>query len=77
MQSNIQKWGNSLGIRIPMKLAKKLNLHAGSFVNLEIEDHRLIIQTTRYDLDTMLREITPKNLHHLNLEDEQMGNEEW
>ncbi|MBS0654379.1 MAG: AbrB/MazE/SpoVT family DNA-binding domain-containing protein [Verrucomicrobia bacterium] len=77
MQSNIRKWGNSLGVRIPIQLAKKLNIHAGSTVTLEIENGRLIVQTPRYDLETMLGEITSKNLHHQMLDDGQTGAEEW
>jgi antitoxin MazE len=77
MQSHIQKWGNSLGVRIPVHLAKKLNLHVGSTVTLEVENGRLIVQTPQYNLETMLSAITPKNLHHQMLEDTQTGNEEW
>ncbi|MBS0634903.1 MAG: AbrB/MazE/SpoVT family DNA-binding domain-containing protein [Verrucomicrobia bacterium] len=77
MFSHIQKWGNSLGVRIPAQLAKKLNLHAGSSVILEIEKGRLVVQTPKYDLDMMLSAITPQNRHHLALEDTQTGKEEW
>lgn len=77
MQTHLQKWGNSLGLRIPMQLAKKLGLHPGSSVSLEVEENRLIIQTPKYDLETMLKGITPKNMHHQILDDEQQGNEEW
>ncbi len=77
MQSQIQKWGNSLGLRIPMQLAKKLNLHAGSSVNLEIENGRLVVQTPKYDLESMLDEITSENLHHQKFDDGQIGREEW
>ena len=41
MQTHIQKWGNSLGLRIPMQLAKQLQLHAGSLVILKIEEDRM------------------------------------
>ncbi|MBA2368248.1 MAG: AbrB/MazE/SpoVT family DNA-binding domain-containing protein [Candidatus Protochlamydia sp.] len=78
METHIQKWGNSLGLRIPNQVIKQLQLHAGSAVNIEIEDGRIIIETPKYDLDTMLKGITPKNLHHLKLDDEQqLGNEAW
>lgn len=76
MDAHIQKWGNSLGVRIPMQLAKKLNLHYGSHVILEIEDGRLIIQPPKYDLEMMLKEITPENQHHI-IDDQQKGKEEW
>lgn len=79
MESHIQKWGNSLAIRIPMHLAKQLNLHPGSTVTLKIEgDSQLIIQTPRYDLKTMIEAITPENQHHQYFEDDsKKGNEEW
>lgn len=77
MQAHIQKWGNSLGLRIPLRWAKLLNLHQGSAVTLEIDDGRLIIHPPKYCLDTMLNEITPKNQHHSILDDGKKGNEEW
>ena len=77
MQAHIQKWGNSLGLRIPMQLAKQLKLHQGSPVTLEIEQGRIIIQPPKYNLEMMLKDITPKNQHHQILDDEQRGNEEW
>lgn len=77
-QSRIQKWGNSLGVRIPIQLAKQLHLHPGSPISLEIENGRLIVQTPHYNLDEMLKEITPKNQHHLLLDDDtSTGVEEW
>lgn len=77
MQAYIQKWGNSLGLRIPLQLAKQLNLHQGSTVTLEIEDGRIIIQPPKYCLDTMLNQITLKNQHHPILDDDKKGSEEW
>ena len=77
MQAYIQKWRNSLGLRIPVQLAKLLKLHQGSPVTLEIEKGRIIIQAPKYDLEMMLKDITQKNQHSPLLEDEQKGNEEW
>lgn len=77
MQTHLQKWGNSLGLRIPIQIAKQLKLHQGSSVNLEIEDGKIIIQSPKYQLEKMLKEITPKNRHHQILDDAQQGNEEW
>jgi len=77
MQTRIQKWGNSLGVRIPLQLAKQLNLHQGSSVNLGVEQGCIVIQPPKYDLDAMLNQINRKNQHHQILEDTQKGNEEW
>lgn len=77
MEAHIQKWGNSLGLRIPMQIAKQLRLHAGSQVILKIENGQIIIQSPKYNLDEMLKNITNKNRHHQILDDDQQGNEEW
>jgi antitoxin MazE len=77
MHSHVQKWGNSLGVRIPIDLAKQLHLQPGSPVSLKIEDGRLIVQTPRYTLNKMLEGITSKNTHHHELlDDSAIGNEE-
>lgn len=64
MKSRIQKWGNSLAIRIPIQLVKRFHLHHGNHVNLEIEDGRIVIQTPQYNLNAMVKAITPENQHH-------------
>jgi antitoxin MazE len=76
MQAHIQKWGNSLGLRIPSQLAKRLDLYPGSAVTIEIKDRQMIIQAPKYDLDTMLRSITAENRHHQIFYDKQFGIEE-
>ncbi|MGG3744960.1 AbrB/MazE/SpoVT family DNA-binding domain-containing protein [Paenibacillus chibensis] len=34
----VQKWGNSLGVRIPKSLAVKVGLEEGSEIELDVED---------------------------------------
>ncbi|MFN9114534.1 MAG: AbrB/MazE/SpoVT family DNA-binding domain-containing protein, partial [Bacteroidota bacterium] len=41
MQTHIDKWGNSLGVRIPSKIAASLMLKAGSDVELLLEAGQL------------------------------------
>jgi antitoxin MazE len=77
MQTQIQKWGNSLGVQIPVQLAKQLQLHPGSPVTVEIENERIVIQPPKYDLESMLKNIAPDNLHHVVFDDQPTGNEEW
>lgn len=77
MRTQIQKWGNSLGLRIPMQFAKQLKLHEGSSVAIDIEKGKIVIQSPKYDLETMVKNITSQNQHHQILEDNQRGNEEW
>jgi antitoxin MazE len=44
MIGHIDKWGNSLGVRIPSKIAASLMLKAGSDVELVLEADQLIIK---------------------------------
>ncbi len=68
MKVRIQKWGNSLALRIPKVFAKETNIESGSQVELQLEDHHLIIKPiigeSEYDLDYMLSGINETNIHH-------------
>jgi antitoxin MazE len=81
MQGQIQKWGNSLGVRLPMQLAKQAHLHSGSHVILGIEHDKITIQPSKkpskYNLKKMLNGISKKNLHRPVCDDTSKGNEEW
>ena len=77
MQVNIQKWGNSLGIRIPKAFAKKLGLHEGSKADIELEQDHLCIYPKTYQLSELLDQVTPENLHHIEIDDLPQGREEW
>lgn len=66
MQTKIQKWGNSLGLRIPRSFAEEAGVEAGSEVDLSIEDGDLVVKPARrrkYRLRELLRRVTAKNLH--------------
>jgi len=64
MQATIQKWGNSLGVRIPSFIAKDLSLKNGSSVEIIEEDNKIIIQTSKKKtLKEILELVTPENIH--------------
>ena len=64
MQATIQKWGNSLGIRIPSFIAKDLALKNGSSVEIIEEDDRIIIQASKKkSLQEILELVTDENIH--------------
>lgn len=78
MNAYIQKWGNSLAVRIPSKLIKKLNLANGTSVELSAKNHHLIISPIKSELDTLLESINSSNRHPEGLEDDTLkGAEEW
>jgi antitoxin MazE len=66
MHTRIQKWGNSLGLRIPKSLAEEAGVEAGSEVDLSLEDGQLVVTPTRqrkYRLRDLLRKVTSENVH--------------
>lgn len=78
MTAKIQKWGNSLGIRIPKSIIEKANLSENSEVEIENKDGAIIIfpRQKKLSLDTLLSEITKDNLHQES-DDEVEGREVW
>ena len=66
MITTIQKWGNSLGVRIPKSVALDAHVQEGMKVDVREEDNRLVItpmENTPYSLDALLRRVSPKNVH--------------
>ncbi len=66
MRARIQRWGNSLALRIPKAIAADAKLRQESEVNLVITDGKLIVTpigAPTWDLDELLKEVTPDNLH--------------
>lgn len=64
MKVKVSKWGNSLAVRLPKRLADDLGLSAGSTVDLEKEGSRLTIERSRahlprYRLEDLLAQIEP------------------
>ncbi|MCX5953594.1 MAG: AbrB/MazE/SpoVT family DNA-binding domain-containing protein [Cyanobacteria bacterium] len=66
MQTRVQKWGNSLGVRIPRGLADEVGLGAGTEVSLIAKDGELVLRPSlpsRLRLADLLAGITPENIH--------------
>jgi len=80
MQTKIQRWGNSLGLRIPRSFAEEAGVEAGSQVDLSMQDGNLIVRATtrrRYRLDELLERVTTKNVHREIDTGEPIGKEVW
>ncbi|MDH5718794.1 MAG: AbrB/MazE/SpoVT family DNA-binding domain-containing protein [Spirochaetia bacterium] len=78
MDSVIQKWGNSLGIRIPNSIAKELNLENGSHVEIVDDDGKIIIfPQEKKNLKQKLEMINLENIHEEISTGPVIGKEEW
>ena len=65
MTATIQKWGNSLALRIPKAVAKQIQVSDGDAVELRVDQDGLNIRPARkrYELAQLVRKITPANRH--------------
>jgi antitoxin MazE len=66
MNARVQKWGNSLALRIPRPFATEVGLEENSEVELSLHQGRLVVRPVRrvkYDLSTLLAKVTPQNRH--------------
>ncbi|SEF91245.1 AbrB/MazE/SpoVT family DNA-binding domain-containing protein [Lachnospira multipara] len=43
MQILVSKWGDSLGIRVPINVVNALSIKSGDILNYEIRDNQLIL----------------------------------
>ena len=74
----VKKWGNSLGIRLPKKIARLLHIDSGTEVDVSVRDKEIIIKMHQSELDTLLDKITPSNIHNETWEEGRpKGNEIW
>ena len=66
MKARIQKWGNSLALRIPKSFATHSQIEQGSVVDLSLDNGRMIVEPAReqeYSLEELLGKVTRRNLH--------------
>lgn len=79
MEIKIQKWGNSLAIRIPKSYIKDINLEQGSVINILKEKDRIIIKPKqkKEKLHELLSKINSENIHDEIDTGDSSGNEIW
>jgi antitoxin MazE len=79
MITSIQRWGNSLAIRIPKAFALQAELAEHTSVDLAIEGGTLVVRPVRkeWTLDELLGGVTDSNLHRETSWGESTGKEVW
>ena len=80
MQTRLQKWGNSDGIRIPSNILKSLNLKTNDIVELIQEDDKIIIsipKKTKISLSERFKKYNGENLSKEFNWDGPVGREIW
>jgi antitoxin MazE len=80
MRKKVNKWGNSLGLRIPKLVATEVGLEENSLVNLTIVNGSIVISPERetpLELEAMLKQVTEENLHGEVNTGPAIGREAW
>ena len=75
--SRIAKWGSSLAIRIPKPVAEQWGVREGSTVEIIPRGDQVVLRKKSYDLEDMLADVTPENLHSEWDAGPAQGGEEW
>lgn len=66
MKVQIQKWGNSLALRIPKSFAVESKVEQGSMVEVSLEQGKIIVAPVaepEFTLEDLLAKVTKQNLH--------------
>ncbi len=65
MLVQVSKWGNSLGLRLPREIARRLRISEGQRVEMTADDEQITIRIGRpvFSLDELLRDMTPEAMH--------------
>ncbi len=80
MKTTIQRWGNSLALRIPKAFAEETNVKDGTPVELSLSDGSLVVRPARKpraSLRALLSGINPTNLSRGGFDDAPRGKEIW
>jgi antitoxin MazE len=80
MKTRIQKWGNSLALRLPKSFAMEIHLEPGTLVEVSPHDGKLLVtplSQPAITLKELLKHVTPQNLHHEVDTGPAVGGEVW
>ena len=64
-RTQIARWGNSLGLRLPKSVALEAQIDVGDTVSVSVKNGTIVIRPTHptYSLDQLVARITPRNRH--------------
>jgi antitoxin MazE len=65
MLTTVQRWGNSLAIRIPKPFALETDLQENSEADISLDGGRIVVSPARKELrlTDLVKAITPGNVH--------------
>jgi antitoxin MazE len=78
MTVRVQKWGNSLGVRIPQSIARQSAIRSGTELDVSFRNGRVVLQPIAVpSLKTLLDQMKPANRPELVDWGKPRGQEAW
>lgn len=79
IETQIAKWGNSLGLRLPKSVALEARVDEGDTVDVSVKNGAIVIRPSRptYSLRQLVAKITPRNRHDESDWNAPVGHETW
>jgi antitoxin MazE len=80
MKTAIQRWGNSLALRIPKAFAEQAKMRKGTAVNLTLDKGRLVVAPfpkQELSLKQLVAKVTAENIHSETDWGAPVGRETW
>jgi antitoxin MazE len=80
MHVRVQKWGNSLAVRIPKPLAEDAQVKEGTVLNLAVSGGKVVaapVRKRKLSLRQLLAKVSRKNLHAEADSGPPVGREVW
>ena len=66
MKTKVQKWGNSLALRIPKAFAAEVGLSNETAVEITVKDCKIVVEPlarSAWTLEQLLKGVTQENIH--------------
>lgn len=82
MQTKIQKWGNSQGLRLPTHILQEAQINIGDKLEIFVNDGKIIIESlnnikNRYKIKELVSQMPPNYSPNELDWGEPVGREEW
>jgi antitoxin MazE len=77
--TQLAKWGNSLGLRLPKSVALEAQVGEGDTVSVSVKNGVIVVRPNRptYSLEQLVAKITPRNRHSESDWGPPVGDESW
>lgn len=79
MTTQVARWGNSLGLRLPKSVALEARIDEGDTVDVSVKNGAIVVRPSppTYSLDQLVARITPRNRHDESDWGTPVGHETW